>query len=164
MTPRQREFLALFNSEGVRNMTIGGYAMRRHGFDRTTFDIDLWVDRSAQNASKVARIIEQLVPGSAPEGHAWRDIFQMEACRVEYPLPGKEVDILTGIGEIDFEECYARSTVSNVDGVSLCTLCIQDLLKTKLLALRGGTDAAGRERDQADHDQLRTRLRTQRDP
>jgi hypothetical protein len=161
MTPRQRDLLALFASEGVRYLTIGGYGMRCHGFGRTTFDIDLWVDRSAQNAAQIAHVIETLAPGHAPNGTNWCDVFQLEACLVEYPSIGaeKEVDILTGLGAMDFSECYARSTVANVDGVSLRVLCIQDLLESKVLALELGTNAPSRVRDQADHDHLRARLR-----
>lgn len=160
MTPRQRDLLALFASEDVRYLTIGGYGMRCHGFERTTFDIDLWVDRSAQNAAKIARVIETLAPGHAPNGTSWCDVFQLDACLVEYPSSGpeKEVDILTGLGAMDFGECYARSAVADVDGVSLRAPCIQDLLASKMLALSLGTDALGRVRDQADHDRLRARL------
>ena len=68
MTRRQRDLLALFASEGARYLTIGGYGMRCHGFNRTTFDLDLWIDRSVQNAAKMARVIEQLAPGHAPNG------------------------------------------------------------------------------------------------
>ncbi len=126
MTPGLRDLLALFASECVRYLTIGGYGMRCHGFDRTTFDLDLWVDRSAQNASQIASVIEQLAPDHAPNGANWCDVFQLDECLVEYPSigPGKEVDILTSLGEMDFDECYARSTVSNVDGVSHRALCI----------------------------------------
>ena len=135
--------------------------MRCHGFERTTFDIDLWVDRSAQNAAQIARVIETLAPGHAPSGRSWRDVFQLDACLVEYPSigPEKEVDILTGVGAMDFGECYARSIAATVDGVSLRALCIQDLLDSKILALKIGTDARGRLRDQADHDNLCARLR-----
>ena len=166
MTPGQRDFLALFASEGVRYLTIGGYGMRCHGFDRTTFDLDLWVDRSAQNAERIERVIEQLAPGHAPNGRKWRDVFQLEACLVEHPSigPEKQVDILTGVGGMDFDACYVRSTVANVDGVSLRVLCIEDLLKSKVLALQLGTHMLGRLRDQADHDHLLARLRTARNP
>lgn len=161
MTPHQRDLLALFDSEGVRYLAIGGYGMRCHGFERTTFDIDLWVDRSAQNAARIARVIETLAPGHVPSGTTWCDVFQLEACLVEYPSIGteKEVDILTGLGAMDFGECYARSTVTEVDGVSLRALCIQDLLVSKLQALQLGTDPRGRIRDQTDHDHLCARLR-----
>lgn len=161
MTPLQRDLLALFASEGVRYLTIGGYGMLCHGFERTTFDIDLWVDRSAANAAHLARVIEILAPGHAPSGTNWCDVFQLEACLVEFPSigPGKEVDILTGLGEMSFSKCYARSTIGEVNGASLRALCIQDLLESKVLALKLGTNALGRIRDQADHDSLFARLR-----
>ena len=135
--------------------------MRCHGFERPTFDIDLWVDRSAANAVNLARVIETLAPGHAPNGTNWCDVFQLEACLVEFPSigPGKEVDILTGLGKMSFSKCYARSTVTEVDGVSLRALCLQDLLESKALALKLGTNASGRIRDQADHDRLFARLR-----
>ena len=169
MTPRQLDLLSLFTSERVRYLTIGGYGMCCHGFDRPTFDLDLWVERSAQNAARIARVIEQLAPGHVPEGTTWCDVFQLEACLVEYPSigPGKEVDILTGLGRTGlvgmvFNECYARSIVSIVDGISLRALSIQDLLRAKTMALEIGSYVPGRIRDQADLDLLHARLRATR--
>lgn len=160
MTPRQSNLLALFDSEGVRYLTIGGYCMRCHGFNRKTFDIDLWVDRSATNAAKVARAIETLAPGHVPNGTTWCDVFQLEGCLVEYPSIGseKEVDILTSLGVMNFGDCHARSSVMELDGVLLRALCIQDLLESKKMALNLGTDPRGRLRDQADFDLLCARL------
>jgi len=170
MTPQQLELLTLFVTERVRYLTIGGYAMRCHGFDRETFDLDLWVERSAQNAARIERVIEQLAPGHAPKGRTWCEVFQMKACLVEYPSigPEKEVDIFTGLGHtglvgMDFNECYARSIVSNVDGTSLRALSIHDLLTAKRSALETGSNIPGRVRDKADLDLLRARLRVSSD-
>ena len=160
MTPGQRNVLAEFDREGVRYLTIGGYAMRCHGFDRKTCDIDLWVERSATNAARVARAIETLAPGHVPKSTTWCDVFQLEACLVEYPSigPEKEVDILTGLGAMNFSDCYSRGFVTEVEGVSLRVLCIHDLLESKKMALNLGTNPRGRLRDQADHDLLCARL------
>jgi hypothetical protein len=160
MTPNQRNLIAEFDSLGVRYLTIGGYCMRCHGFERKTFDIDLWVDRSATNAVQVALAIETLAPGHAPRGKTWREVFQLEACLVEYPSIGleKEVDILTGLGTMQFGDCYTRSFVTEVDGISLRALCIHDLLASKNMALKLGTNLDGQLRDRSDHDLLRARL------
>src|SRR5258708_25699571 len=120
MTPRQRDLLAMFASEGVRYLTIGGYGMRCHGFERTTFDIDLWVDRSAQNAARIARVIETLEPGHAPNGTNWCDVFQRHSCLVAYPAMGplKHLYILTTLAAMHFTHSYPPTIVPVVSFVS----------------------------------------------
>ena len=64
---------------------------------------------------------------------------------------------------MNFGECYTRSIVSEVASVSLRALCMNDLMESKVLALKIGNDVNGRIRDQADYDLLRTRMRIDRD-
>lgn len=56
--PELEDLLALcqaLNSEGVRYVLIGGFAVILHGFVRATKDIDLLVDASAENIQRLKR-------------------------------------------------------------------------------------------------------------
>lgn len=44
-----RDFLLTPNKNGVRYLLVGGYSVILHGYSRTTGDMDLWVDRTADN-------------------------------------------------------------------------------------------------------------------
>lgn len=41
------------NRAGARYVVVGGFAMRAAGYDRTTMDVDLLVDASEENESRV---------------------------------------------------------------------------------------------------------------
>ena len=48
-----KELLKLFNDENVEFMIVGAYALAFHGVPRNTGDIDIWVNVSEENASKI---------------------------------------------------------------------------------------------------------------
>lgn len=45
-----RDFLILLNEHHVRHLIIDGYAVAWHGHPRYTKDIDIWLDRTPENA------------------------------------------------------------------------------------------------------------------
>jgi len=47
------ELLRLLNDHEVRYMVVGGYAVAYHGYPRATGDLDLWIDRTKENAGRV---------------------------------------------------------------------------------------------------------------
>src|SRR5688500_4758825 len=54
-----RDFLRLLNSHQVEYLLIGGYAVCYHGFYRTTADMDIWVGVSAENATKLVKLLRE---------------------------------------------------------------------------------------------------------
>lgn len=52
-----RELLSLFNTEGIRYLIVGGFALAHYGRPRYTKDLDVWIDRSEDNARKVFRAL-----------------------------------------------------------------------------------------------------------
>ena len=42
-------FLKAMNQSGVRYLVVGGFAVIAYGVDRTTGDMDVWVDNSDEN-------------------------------------------------------------------------------------------------------------------
>ena len=50
-----REILSFFCDEKVEFMLVGAYALAAHGLPRATGDIDLWIQRSPENAQRVWR-------------------------------------------------------------------------------------------------------------
>jgi hypothetical protein len=48
-----RDFIRQLNHHQVRYILIGGYSVILHGYSRTTGDMDIWVDRTADNYQKI---------------------------------------------------------------------------------------------------------------
>jgi len=48
-----KEFLKLLNSNSVEYLLIGGYAVGIYGHVRATNDLDIWVNVSPDNATRI---------------------------------------------------------------------------------------------------------------
>ena len=94
-----RELLSLFNAEKVRYLIVGGFALAHYGRPRYTKDLDIWVDRSAENARRVFRALTKF--GAPVETRDPEVVFQVG---VE-PL---RIDLLTDITGVQFEGAWSR--------------------------------------------------------
>ena len=95
----------LLNDAGAQYIVIGGWAMIQHGFGRTTGDIDLLVDSSATNFSKIKKAmlglpdgaIREIQPGELDQYVVIRvgDEFVVDlmkaACGIEYAEASKSI-------------------------------------------------------------------------
>jgi hypothetical protein len=139
LDPNFREFIALLNSERVRYLLLGGYAVNYHGHHRFTGDIDFWIAIDPENRQRVSNVLQQwgFSPQTAsPEALAVPGKVHMFGRR---PL---RIDLLTGPSGVEFEECYSRRVVDVLDGVELSIISLTDLRRNKL--------ASGRDKDLID--------------
>ena len=58
------DFVELCNKHEVRYLVIGGYAVSIHGHPRSTKDIDVCIEMSELNASKMISVINEFGFGS----------------------------------------------------------------------------------------------------
>lgn len=138
-----KEFIRSLNDNGVRYLVVGGYAVALHGYPRYTKDIDIWVDRTAENASNILKALDQFGFGSL--GVKKSDfILPEQMLQLGYP-PGR-IDILTTLPGVDFSECYTARAVVEVDGISVNFIDLENLKKNK--------KATGRHQDLADLENL----------
>jgi hypothetical protein len=61
-------------------------------------------------------------------------------------VPPLRLEILTSISGVDFEECYARREIAEVEGIFVPVIRLEDLKRNKL--------ASGRLKDLADLEDL----------
>lgn len=50
-----RDFIMALNKNAVKYILVGGYSVILHGYSRTTGDMDIWVERSDENYSKIVK-------------------------------------------------------------------------------------------------------------
>lgn len=142
-----KDLLKNLNAAGVRYLIVGGYAVMIHSEPRYTKDLDIWVDRSTQNA-------QALFDALARFGAPLRDIQSADFCEpdVFYQLgvDPVRVDVMTSVPGLDFEDAWSRRIEVDFDGELGYVLGAEDLRIAK--------NASGRKRDRAD----RTRLSRKR--
>ncbi len=57
MNPDLVDLLRAFAAADVRFLIVGAYALAHHGRPRATGDLDVWVDATPANASRVIRAL-----------------------------------------------------------------------------------------------------------
>lgn len=143
-----RSFLTILNQNDVRYILVGGLAVNYYGYSRTTGDIDIWLDDSANNR-------EQLVKALKKFGVEGADAF------LTYPLIAGYAEILLDSGiyidimadmvllkQTDFKECYELSEKFSMNESTLVkVLHINKLIEEK--------EKSNRVKDRDDAEKLR---------
>lgn len=143
LTADFKEFAALLNSNGVRYLVVGGYALAAYGHPRYTGDLDFWIGTAADNADKVLVALEQF--GFKSLGFKKGDLTEPNQV-IQLGFPPVRIDLLTSIDGVDFSECYARRLVLEMDGLALGFIALDDFKTNK--------KAVGRYKDLADLEML----------
>ena len=133
------EFVALFVSNEVRFMVVGGYALAAHGLPRATGDLDTWVWISPQNASNIVTALNEF--GFSQAGLSVVDFDHPDSV-IQLGYPPHRIDILTSIDGVDFEDAWDRRVLIEIDGQIIPFIGRDDLITNKR--------AAGRPQDIAD--------------
>jgi len=135
-----KELLAVFNEFGVKYLVIGGYAVIKYGNPRFTGDLDLWIEASIENGSKVYNALLKFggpVTSLAPSDFSTPGFF------FQMGTPPNRVDILMSISGADFPSSYSRKEYVTLEGAGAVPfISLLDLLATK--------KAAGRKKDLLD--------------
>lgn len=136
LNPDYRDILSIFNEQDVEYLVVGAYALAAHGLPRATGDIDLWIRRSEENASRVWQSLARFgapLTDLNPQDLVTSDIvFQIG-------VAPRRIDILTSIAALEFDEAWGHRKVVEVEGLQIPVLGREDLLKNKK-ALRRDKD------------------------
>lgn len=145
MDPRKdfREFIELCLSKEVEFLVVGGFALFVHGAPRFTEDIDLFIRRSDENATRIFAVLEAFGFGNV--GIARGDFLEADQV-IQLGRPPNRIDILTTISGVSWEEAWASRVPLEIFGAKCFAIGREQLLKNK--------KAAGRSKDAWDIDRL----------
>lgn len=59
LNPDFKEFVESLNANRVHYLVVGGYAVALHGYPRYTKDMDIWIERTPENAARLLKALEQ---------------------------------------------------------------------------------------------------------
>ncbi len=141
-----RNLLKLMVKCGVRFLLIGGYAVIYYGYERSTGDMDVWLEISEQNKDSFIAALSDF--GITNDGIAY-----VQAIDFTKPFPtfffGKtpeRIDFISLVQRVTFEEAYPQANHFLLDGASIPIIQYHHLLLTKKFT--------GRLKDQADVEEL----------
>jgi predicted nucleotidyltransferase len=133
-------------SNGVRYMTVGGYAVNLHGHQRFTEDMDLWIEDTKENRANLRKAFDECVMG---------DYFMLETMQIvpgwtDFRLNnGLRLDLhikMKGLEGYTFDECMNMATIAEINHIKVPFIHINQLIANK--------KAVNRPKDQLDIAQL----------
>lgn len=152
LPPNCIQFLQLLNSYQVEYLVIGGHAVAFHGYPRPILDLDIFIATQPLNAQKVVQVLEAFGHGVAPQAVEY---FQLEerVIRIGQPpftverfapddrfiqlgLPPTQLEIITSISAVTFEECYRERVAGVIDNVPVKIIGLPQLKANKQASIR----------------------------
>ncbi len=101
------DLLRAFADHNVRHLIVGAYALGVHGRPRATGDLDVWVDPTPENASRVMSALDQF---GAPLSEVSADDFSRPGIVFQMGLPPFRVDVLTELSGLTFAQAWPGRT------------------------------------------------------
>lgn len=138
-----KEFIQLLNDNQVRYLVIGGYAVAFHGHPRYTRDIDIWLDRTPENAERVLKALKQF--GFSSLGLQREDFLDPQQV-IQLGYPPQRIDLLTSLEQMNFQECYESRIQVTLNEIPVNFIDLPHLRQSKQIA--------GRHQDLADLEHL----------
>lgn len=138
-----KELLGLLNAHRVEYIVVGGYALAFHGVPRYTGDLDIFINREAENAGKIVAALEEFGFGSL--GLAGEDFTSPDTV-IQLGVAPVRVDIITSLTGVSWTEAYSHRLSGCYDDLPVFFIDREDLIKNK--------QSLGRHRDLADIEAL----------
>ena len=129
-TPEQTDLAKLcaaLNAESARYIVVGGMAIIQQGFLRATEQIDLLLERSRDNQSRVRKALEILPDKSVREVED-TDLDEYLVVRVADEIV---VDLMLSACGVTYDEALSDIELKVVEGVSIPFASANILLKMK---------------------------------
>jgi hypothetical protein len=136
-----RDILSALIRHEARFLLVGAHALAVYGYPRATVDIDIWIDRSPQNAERVWHALAEFGAPLQDLNIRPADLTQPDVV-AQFGLPPHRIDILTGVSGLTFEAAWANRNEENLEGVRVPVISRDDLMANKR--------ATGREKDRVD--------------
>src|SRR5262249_19070690 len=133
------EFLKSLNSNGVKYLLIGGYAVGIYGHIRATNDLDVWVESTPGNATRIERALREFGFDLAALN---ANLFVEPNNVIRMGQPPMRIEVLTSISGVEFEECFADRETFLIDELPVPVISLAHLRQNKA--------ASGRAKDIAD--------------
>lgn len=143
--PDFQDFIKALNQAEVRYMLVGGYAVILYGYNRTTGDLDIWVEHTEENYIRLShafRIFGMPVFDMTKENFIKNDEFDV----FTFGVPPVSIDIMLSVKGLNFQEVYAHSQWRGVGDTEVRLIDLPSLLAAKR--------SAGRFRDLDDIERL----------
>ncbi|MHC4855737.1 MAG: nucleotidyltransferase [Planctomycetota bacterium] len=127
MLNRLQDVFKSFQQNDVKYVVIGGVASVLYGVPRVTFDLDILIEASAENAQKLLNALAEAGFGTAALTNP-DDVVSHEITVFNDKV---RIDVQTSTPGITFDEVWLRRNTINYHGQDFFILSKQDLIASK---------------------------------
>ncbi|MGH7670350.1 MAG: hypothetical protein ACRENQ_12750 [Gemmatimonadaceae bacterium] len=139
------DFLVELVTANARFLVVGAHALSVHGVPRATVDLDVWIDRTAENVACVWRALSAFGAPLADLKIRKDDLTRPDVV-IQLGLPPLRIDILTSLSGITFDEAWPNRVQDRFANVPVPFLGREALIRNKR--------ATGRHKDLGDLESL----------
>lgn len=132
MLDQYQDVFASLRSRGVEYVVIGGIAAILHGVPRTTFDLDILIEATTQNAERLLAALREARMGTASMTDA-ADLLAHEITVFEDRV---RIDVQTSTPGLSYEDARAHRVPMSFRGIEFFVVSRDDLISAKSAAGR----------------------------
>ncbi|MDQ8166018.1 MAG: nucleotidyltransferase [Gemmatimonadota bacterium] len=118
---------SVLNDAGAHYVVVGARALQLWGTSRFTKDTDILIEKTLPNAERVLAGLSRIGFGVAADFTAEEVVSRHVTIIGDTP----SVDILTRAWNLTWREAAPRAVTFTVEGVTIPTACIEDLIASK---------------------------------
>jgi predicted nucleotidyltransferase len=124
------DFLNALKECNVEYILVGGYAVIYHGYNRTTGDLDVWVNPTNENYRKLILAFNKF---GLSLFDMTEELFLVnkELNVFTFGRPPVCIDLLTRLKGLNFDEVYPSSYQTEFSGVDVRMIDLLDLIRAK---------------------------------
>ncbi|NIP25074.1 MAG: hypothetical protein GWN67_14890 [Phycisphaerae bacterium] len=132
MLNRLQDVFKFFQQHEVRYMVIGGVASVLYGVPRATFDLDILIEATTENAQRLLEALMEAGFGTATMTTA-AEIVKHEITVFNDRI---RIDVQTSTPGVSFEDAWRRRKTVNYQGQDFFVLSREDLIANKRASAR----------------------------
>ena len=136
-----KEFIQCLNSNNVKYLLVGGWAVGLHGHPRATNDIDFLIFTDNANLENLEKAFSNF--GAPPVDI---DYLREKGNVIRFGVSPIQIDIINEADGIDIKDCYSRKEKIIVEDIEIPLISKIDLITNK--------KSTGRQADLADVEKL----------
>lgn len=130
-----KEFLIALNESEVKYVLVGGYSVVFYGYQRVTGDLDLFLEPSEENYSKLMIACANFgLPGNLIDKNHF--INPNETDVFTFGRPPVAIDLMVKLANFTFEEIYNQAPWEEIDEIKMKVIHINHLRIAKKIAGR----------------------------
>ena len=127
------ELLQLFNKHNVRYCIVGSYALAFYVQPRYTKDMDILVEPSTKNASRILKALQEFGFGSLPLSE---QDFMEKGRIIQLGYEPVRIDLITSIEDMDFKKIWQNRTLGQFGRQQVPFIGIKELITCKKISNR----------------------------